>query len=80
MKIGAIAEIHHVNFSKKMQTDLVTATNLVFHVMLHVHVTTFKNLQAEGTQQLFRVLMDSPKVRLNIWEEGGSVIADLWNE
>lgn len=86
MQIWVIAEIHPVNFTELMLTDLkkkeeemITATNLVFHVMLHVHVTTFENLQAKWTQQLFRVLMDSPEVSLYIWEEGGSVIADLWD-
>lgn len=70
----------HFNDAKSLEREKVTATHLVFHVMLHIHVTTFQNLQAEGTQQLFWVFMDCPEVSLHIWEEGGSVIADLWNE
>lgn len=52
----------------------------MFHVMLHVHMTTSKNFEAEGTEQVFCVFMDIPEMRLHIWEERGPVIADLWNQ
>lgn len=66
--------------TKRLEEKKAIATHLVFHVMLHIHVTTFQNFQTERTQQLFRVFMDGPKVSLYIWEEGGPVIADLWSK
>lgn len=52
----------------------------MFHVMLHVNVTTSKNFETEGTEQVFGVLVDISEMSLHIGEERGAVIADLWNE
>lgn len=38
----------------------------MFHVMLHVHVTTSKNFKTKGTEQVFCVFMDSPEMCLYI--------------
>lgn len=55
-------------------------TYLMFHVVLHVYVTTSKNFETEGAEQVFCVFMDTSEMRLHIREERGPVIADLWNQ
>lgn len=62
------------------QTAWSRATYLMFHVMLHVNVTTSKNFETEGTEQVFGVLVDIAEMSLHIWEERRAVIADLRNE
>lgn len=52
-------------------------TYLMFHVVLHVHMTASKNFKTEGTEQFFSVFMDCPKMCLHIREKRWSVIADL---
>lgn len=49
----------------------------MFHVVLHIHMTTSKNFKTEGTEQLFSVFMDCPEMCLHIREKRRSVIADL---
>lgn len=55
----------------------------MFHVVLHVHVTTSEDFETEGTEQVFGVVMDSSEMCLHVWEEGWPVIANLstqnWN-
>lgn len=41
----------------------------MFHVVLHVHMTTSKNFKTEGTEQFFSVFMDRPEMCLHIREE-----------
>lgn len=50
----------------------------MFHVVLHVHMTTSKNFKTEGTEQFFSVFMDCTEMCLHIREKRWSVIADLW--
>lgn len=38
----------------------------MFHVMLHVHVTTPINFEAEGTEQVFGVFMDASEMTLHV--------------
>lgn len=54
--------------------------DLVFHVMLHVHVGTAQDFKAERTEEVFSVFMDGAEMVLYIWEERRSVVADLWAE
>lgn len=49
----------------------------MFHVVLHVYMTTSKNFETEGTQQVFCVFMDTSEMCLHIWEERGPVVAHL---
>lgn len=44
-------------------------TYLMFHVVLHVHMTASKNFKTEGTEQFFSVFMDRPEMCLHIREE-----------
>lgn len=52
----------------------------MLHVVLHVNMATFENFEAEGTEQVFCIFMDASEMRLDFWEEGRPVIADLRNQ
>lgn len=51
--------------------------HLVFHVMLHVHVSTAQDFKAERAEEVFSVFMDGAEMVLNIGEERRPVVADL---
>lgn len=51
---------------------------LMFHVVLHVYMTSSENFETERTEQVFRVLMDASEMCLYIREERGPVVANLW--
>lgn len=43
-------------------------------------MTSSKNFETEGTQQVFCVFVDAPEMCLQIREEGRPVIANLWKQ
>lgn len=51
----------------------------MLHVVLHVYVARPENFETEWTEQLFRVLVDTSEVCLQVGEEGRPVVAHLWS-
>lgn len=47
------------------------------HVVLHVHMATAKDFQAEGTKQVFSVFMNCAEMIIHIREEGWPVVTNL---
>lgn len=52
----------------------------MFHVVLHIYVTTSEDFQTEWAEEIFRVLMDTSEMCLHFREEWGPEIAHLWKQ
>lgn len=42
----------------------------MFHIVLHVHMTTSKDFETEWTEEVFRVFVGTSEMFLHIREEG----------
>lgn len=65
---------------EEIQSAFSTAIDpfsLMFHVVLHVYMTTPKDFETEGTEQVFCVFMDTSEMCLHFREERRPEVADL---
>ena len=60
-----------------LSSTLISAPYLMFHVMLHVWLSTSEHFEAERAQEVFRVVVSYFEMSLHFHEEWGPEIANL---